>query len=1328
MKKILQSFGLILAFCAVFQNQSVQAVNYAAYLPGVATTATSNTISYIQIPDLPITSLPFTMEMMVKPELLNSYGGFWTDRTSTIATNLQYGSNVANLRLDYGNATDHITSPDKGYNVPLINQWNHVALVVTATELKIYLNGVLYKKSAMTNTALPSNGVTYIGWDNAATTFNRTIKGQFDEIRFWNYERTADQLVANKTTTLTGTESGLIAYYNFDGQNANDLTANALNATAATGVTYVANTFTAYVPTISDWKAPLIGASVTGLNTFPSQYGWRCNSSTSLWSQLNGASSVRYIDNLAGFTYNTVAWTGRALYVRWDGTPVINSIYTYPVYLEANKAYAFSGKCGWVSGGGTATYSDFNFTINTNQNGNGTDIAYKSVRVLLANKSKFYDIPMSIVVPTSGVYYLTIKNSTDNTGTLGVIADLALIENTVADKTNLTTYIGTATTMTNTPQPVGTSNAYTLLSAAIVNAQAVVDNGSATVLDVATQESNVQAAINNVNSAILIYNRKSTWTTFPVDATSLIVNPSFESTDFISGWTNVGPFAKATSTALPNKHGTNFIEKYVNQPRIQTNCKIFQRINNVPNGTYVLTVNAQAIQQSNGSFPGGAFIYANSSRTEVFAAKDYSVLVKVTDNTLEVGFEVISSGNWMSLDNFRLSALSDGSVPYYFVTPSTLLFDANNLTKTFTVIGDYVPSNSTLSAPAGIILNKAELTPAEVIAGVTVTGTFNNSTVITAGAITVANGSTSKSITVNTSVDNGCFTPLYSGITNIVADPFLNSLETYTPSWGLSAAGASINNDLAFVYCGSGSGKVTGTRAGSIAYPLTGKLVPNTNYRIKAKVNITAGSFKFNMAGWSGALADIGTVFTSAVTGWQDFDLPFTTGATLGATPLFYFNNYDANTLGTGYIDNVEMYAVPKVYTSAASLTFLGLSSKKVAVRAVSLTSGITITAPASFSVSPGTMLSTVSGSTADSLTVTFNGPNSASGYVYFTSGLAKDSVLVTGTVAPTLLASPNYVSLDELNTVGTFSVSGGNLLTGITMSAPAGITLSPTSLPSTANGAVVTVTYDGNANSTGYISLTSGAASTRVRVRATKNADSFTALYPNGTNLISDPYLNDLATFGGWGTKTINTDTAFVYGGSRSGKLSGTAQCSGSIDKVLTGVMKANTKYRVKAMVYAVDGTFQIGVYGWGKADTTSIVSTTGSWQTVDFQFTTTATLAATQGLFFNSCWIGGMNGYIDNFEAYEMPGTATSVNSMGVQNQSIYIQAGKLATDFNLSQSSEVELSVYNMQGMLISKEKATYAAGQNHKVINANLSTGVYVVRMAVNGRFFTQKVIK
>jgi hypothetical protein len=142
--------------------------------------------------------------------------------------------------------------------------------------------------------------------------------------------------------------------------------------------------------------------------------------------------------------------------------------------------------------------------------------------------------------------------------------------------------------------------------------------------------------------------------------------------------------------------------------------------------------------------------------------------------------------------------------------------------------------------------------------------------------------------------------------------------------WGSRA----INSDPAYVYCGATSGMVTGTNAGSLDVALTGKLIPNTIYRVKAEVFTNDGSFQIGVFGWSDGQGDITKTFSTIKT-WQTVDFNFTTGAKLSSTQGIFFNNYGLS--GTmGFIDNWEMYALPKVYTSLPRLIFLPRDRKKL--------------------------------------------------------------------------------------------------------------------------------------------------------------------------------------------------------------------------------------------------------------------------------------------------------------------------------------------------------------------------------------------------------------
>ncbi len=322
---------------------------------------------------------------------------------------------------------------------------------------------------------------------------------------------------------------------------------------------------------------------------------------------------------------------------------------------------------------------------------------------------------------------------------------------------------------------------------------------------------------------------------------------------------------------------------------------------------------------------------------------------------------------------------------------------------------------------------------------------------------------------------------------------------------------------------------------------------------------------------------------------------------------------------------------------------------------------------------------------------------------------------------------SKAYVSLDELNKTASFSTTGFNLTSSISMTAPSGITLSPVYLPATSNGSNVNVTYAGLATSSGYVKLTSGTSSVRIRVRATRNIDSFTPLYSNLQNLIGDTYINDLANFGGWGNREINTDTLYVYGGCKSGKVFG-GNGGGSLEKDLTGVMKPNTSYRVRAKIYASGGPFLFGVSGWdaSKADTALTINNANLWQTADFRFTTGNQTGAGPALFFRNKGTLNQTGYIDNWEAYEIQ-SASAVENI-FQNKCVaYFSTHKLIVNIELLNICSLTISVYDMQGKLVKEENVTGEAGQNSFALNSDFAKGLYIIKLISNDTSIIKKAL-
>jgi len=206
---------------SVAVNSYTLGPNYAMSMPGG-----SGSSSNIDISGLNLTTLPFTVEMWIKPDgtqIANT--GLFFDRPGN--DGFQYVSGW------YGdaNAIRFMANGGDTYGVPTSvsasqGAWHHLAIVLTSTSRTVYLDGVAKTESASFSPIDWSAGNLYIGWDSGAS--NRGFKGLIDEVRVWNVAKTAQQLKDSKFISLNGSEAGLVGYWPFDdfSATATDLTGN----------------------------------------------------------------------------------------------------------------------------------------------------------------------------------------------------------------------------------------------------------------------------------------------------------------------------------------------------------------------------------------------------------------------------------------------------------------------------------------------------------------------------------------------------------------------------------------------------------------------------------------------------------------------------------------------------------------------------------------------------------------------------------------------------------------------------------------------------------------------------------------------------------------------------------------------------------------------------------------------------------------------------------------------------------------------------------------------------------------------------------------------
>jgi hypothetical protein len=92
--------------------------------------------------------------------------------------------------------------------------WTHVAGVYDGSTMKIYINGVLENTVPQTGDLRASDLPMYIG--KAPWTNYNNFNGQMDELRIWDVARTQGQIQTYMNRSLSGNETGLIAYWQFN--------------------------------------------------------------------------------------------------------------------------------------------------------------------------------------------------------------------------------------------------------------------------------------------------------------------------------------------------------------------------------------------------------------------------------------------------------------------------------------------------------------------------------------------------------------------------------------------------------------------------------------------------------------------------------------------------------------------------------------------------------------------------------------------------------------------------------------------------------------------------------------------------------------------------------------------------------------------------------------------------------------------------------------------------------------------------------------------------------------------------------------------------------
>ncbi|ETR66542.1 MAG: hypothetical protein OMM_12662, partial [Candidatus Magnetoglobus multicellularis str. Araruama] len=155
-----------------------------------------------------------TIEAWVKPLYKNTIStivGKKNDGTSNPGYSLFINNwNTDNRKIIFESGNDAgMTTDDSAIE---FDKWQHIAVTASGSTATIYVNGVVQSASGSYNTTSNPTKDLFIGSLNSYFHF----KGQVDEVRIWNIERTQAQIRTHMCKKLNGNETGLVAYYRMD--------------------------------------------------------------------------------------------------------------------------------------------------------------------------------------------------------------------------------------------------------------------------------------------------------------------------------------------------------------------------------------------------------------------------------------------------------------------------------------------------------------------------------------------------------------------------------------------------------------------------------------------------------------------------------------------------------------------------------------------------------------------------------------------------------------------------------------------------------------------------------------------------------------------------------------------------------------------------------------------------------------------------------------------------------------------------------------------------------------------------------------------------------
>ena len=198
----------------------------------------------------------FTIEFWAKIDVLNAWNALFTNSLVGSASNTNRifvtvgapgAGGTDDLAVGVGNGSN-FGGRQTNCNCITAGAWHHVAFSFDGTQANaanryiVHIDGVSVPLSGTQGIPTSVNPVPPLAFilGNYPGATGSSFDGQMDEVRVWDHVRTTAQITSNKNMTLTGSEPGLLRYYDFNsgacgGNNAGVTTLTDLGSFGANG-------------------------------------------------------------------------------------------------------------------------------------------------------------------------------------------------------------------------------------------------------------------------------------------------------------------------------------------------------------------------------------------------------------------------------------------------------------------------------------------------------------------------------------------------------------------------------------------------------------------------------------------------------------------------------------------------------------------------------------------------------------------------------------------------------------------------------------------------------------------------------------------------------------------------------------------------------------------------------------------------------------------------------------------------------------------------------------------------------------------------------------